>query len=163
MKFFLIALLAIFLTSCASTPEPLYGSPQFNWPVRKGRITQGFKRGSRKHQGLDISGTRNTPIYSAAQGRVLYAGQGFSGYGKLIIIEHDGDRWASFYAHLNDFKVHEGSFVKKGQLIGLMGRTGRATGVHLHFEIRYNLRPVDPRPYMARQTASLEKDSSPSQ
>ena len=155
VKFFWIALIGLFLSSCASTPAPIYGSPQFNWPVRKGRITQGFKKGSGKHQGLDIAGARNTPIYAAAQGRVLYVGQGFTGYGKLIIIEHDGDRWASFYAHLNDFKVREGSFVKKGQLIGLMGRTGRASGVHLHFEIRHNLRPIDPRPFMARQTANL--------
>lgn len=114
------------------------------WPVRGGKISQKFKNGRKKHDGIDITGKKNTPILAAESGKVIYAGKGFTGYGKLIIIEHRGDTWASFYGHLNGFKVREGQKVYKGQQIGYMGRTGRASGVHLHFEIRYNLRPVNP-------------------
>ena len=138
-------LIFIFLTACSSAPTgPITGSPYFMWPVKKGRITQKFKARSSKHDGIDIAGKKNSPVYAAEGGRVLYAGHDFTGYGNLIIIEHSGDTWASFYGHLNGFKVSEGDRVGRGQQIGLMGRTGRATGVHLHFEVRHNLRPVDP-------------------
>ncbi len=138
------ALLSLLLSACASSGGFISGAPAFIWPVQKGRITQKFKTRSKKHDGLDISGRKNTPILAAESGRVLYVGREFNGYGKLIIVEHQGDRWASFYAHLNGFRVREGQRVFKGQTIGYMGRTGRATGVHLHFEIRHNLRPVNP-------------------
>ena len=139
-----LSFLLIFLVGCSSGPSISGDIPHFSWPVKKGRLTQEFKSGSKKHEGIDIGGRKNSPIYASAAGVVLYAGRDFSGYGKLIIIEHQGDRWASFYAHLNSFKVKEGSRVRAGQLIGRMGRTGRATGVHLHFEIRYNKTPIDP-------------------
>ncbi len=142
------------LTGCSGVPVVYKRSsdispPLFTWPVKikqKG-ITQKF-RPSKKHEGIDISGSRNTPVYATAGGKVIYTGQGFSGYGKLIIIEHQRDVWASFYAHLNKFKVREGQKVRAGQLIGLMGNTGRASGTHLHFEIRYNLKPVNPLPLL---------------
>ncbi len=138
-----ISVLFLILAGCSSSPSTISGAPYFSWPV-KGRLTQKFKSGRGKHDGLDISGRKNTLIRAAESGRVLYAGREFNGYGKLIIIEHRGDTWATFYAHLNGFKVKEGQRVSKGQPIGYMGRTGRASGVHLHFEIRYNLRPVNP-------------------
>lgn len=151
MKKLLGFLVALALIGCASPSYyPVGEHPYFMWPVRKGRITQGFKKRSRKHQGIDIAGQKNTPIYAAESGRVLYVGREFSGYGKLIIIEHGSDKWATFYAHLNRFKVSEGQRVRKGQIIGLMGRTGRATGVHLHFEIRYRLSPINPLQYLSR-------------
>ena len=124
------------------------GSPSFFWPVRGGKITQGFKQRSNRHDGLDIAGRKNSPIYAAESGKVIYAGRDFNGYGKLMIIEHAGDTWATFYGHLNSFQVSEGSRVVKGQRIASMGRTGRASGVHLHFEIRYKLRPVNPLQYL---------------
>ncbi len=145
-----VILLFLIFTGCSSSPSSISGAPYFSWPVKGGKITQKFKGGRGKHDGLDISGGRNTPIYAAESGRVLYAGRDFNGYGNLIIIEHKGDTWASFYAHLNGFKVKEGQRVFKGQPIGLMGRTGRATGVHLHFEIRYNLRPVNPLSFLGK-------------
>ena len=145
------------LIGCASSPTQFSGTPHFAWPVRGGRISQHFKNSSRKHDGLDISARKNTAIYASAPGKVIYAGNGFSGYGKLIIIEHQGDQWASFYAHLNGFKVREGQWVNQGDLIGLMGRTGRATGVHLHFEIRYNLRPVNPLNFLRTRQIISQK------
>lgn len=145
MKFYLLlASLTLLISGCSSSGGMISGAPYFAWPVKKGRITQKFKSRSRKHDGIDISGRKNTAILAAESGKVIYAGNGFNGYGKLVIIEHRGDTWASFYGHLNGFKVRQGQRVYKGQQIGLMGKTGRASGVHLHFEIRYNLRPVNP-------------------
>lgn len=142
----------ILLSSCSSTSSVSSGALQFSWPVKsRGTITQKFKSGSRKHDGLDIAASKNTPILAAESGKILYAGRDFSGYGNLIIIEHRGDAWASFYAHLNGFKVREGQRVYRGQVIGLMGKSGRATGVHLHFELRHNLRPVNPLNFLSTQ------------
>lgn len=154
MKRSLASLLLMTLAGCASTPShsPGAGNLWFHWPVKRGTLTQGFKHNRKKHQGIDIAARRNTPIYAAESGRVLYVGREFSGYGKMIIIEHKGDAWATFYAHLNSFDVSEGDWVRRGELIGRMGRTGRASGVHLHFEIRRNLKPVNPLNYLSRKS-----------
>ncbi len=106
-------------------------------------MSRGFQTRGRPHYGLDLTGARGTPIYAAASGRVIYAGSGFSGYGRLVIVEH-GDEWASFYSHLEKILVGEGQHLASGQALGTMGDSGRATGVHLHFEVRKSRRPVDP-------------------
>lgn len=118
------------------------------WPVDRARLTQKFKpSGAKRHWGLDLAARKNSPIYAAHYGRVVYTGQGFSGYGKLIIIEF-GDTWASFYSHMSKILVKTGDWVNQGDKIALMGRTGRATGVHLHFELRKNKKPVNPLTYL---------------
>lgn len=121
---------------------------KLRWPVSSPRITQGFKPGSRRsrHQGIDLGGPKNTPIMAAHDGKVIYTGRDFRGYGKLVIIEsHNG--YATFYAHLNTINTKEGKWVMAGEKIGGMGRTGRATGVHLHFELRIAEVAVDPSSY----------------
>ena len=153
MKLLLSSVLLLLLSACSSTPRYHSGrTPYFIWPVKRGVLTQKFKSHSRKHQGIDIAAEKNTPIYATESGRVIYAGKEFNGYGKLIIIEHAGDTWASFYAHLNSFKVSEGERIKKGQVIGFMGKTGRASGVHLHFELRYKLQAVNPLNYLTKSS-----------
>lgn len=119
----------------------------FDWPVEKARMSRGFLLGKRWHYGLDLAAPKGTPILSSAPGVVIYVGKGFSGYGKLIVVEHD-ENWATLYSHLNKFSVKEGDRVTRGQKLGEMGRTGRASGVHLHFEIRYNRQPVNPLMYL---------------
>jgi murein DD-endopeptidase MepM/ murein hydrolase activator NlpD len=119
----------------------------FDWPVDDARLSRGFLLGRRWHYGIDLAAPKGTVILAAESGTVIYTGSGFRGYGKLIVIEHD-EKWATLYAHLNKFSVKEGDHVKRGQKIGEMGRTGRATGVHLHFEIRYNRQPVNPLMYL---------------
>lgn len=136
-----------FLFGCASSHKTT-GSVEFSWPVKRATLTRSFKSKSKRHDGVDLAAPKNTPVYAAEGGRVLYVGREFSGYGKLVIIEHRGDRWASFYGHLNRFQVSEGDYVKRGQLIGRVGKTGRASGYHLHFEIRHNLKPVNPLPLL---------------
>jgi murein DD-endopeptidase MepM/ murein hydrolase activator NlpD len=119
----------------------------FDWPVDRARMSRGFLLGKRWHYGLDLAAPKGTPILASAPGVVIYVGNGFAGYGKLIVIEHD-ENWATLYSHLNKFAVKEGDRVTRGQKIGEMGRTGRASGVHLHFEIRYNRQPVNPLMYL---------------
>ena len=159
MKIFavsIVTLLALSFLGCASTPPKGSGhshaSSLFQWPVSKAKLTQPFRFGPKKHNGLDLAAPQNTPIYSIASGKVIYVGQSFRGFGKMVLIEHDGpEKWASLYAHLNRFKVREGQSVSKGSTIGLMGKTGNASGTHLHFELRYNKRPVDPMKVLPKE------------
>ncbi len=114
----------------------------------KGVITQGYHNG---HFALDIANAKNTPIYAAADGIVIkesHSGWNY-GYGRFIVIDH-GNGVETLYAHNNVTKVDVGDHVKKGQLISLMGNTGRVfgrTGIHLHFEVRINGRKVNPNNY----------------
>jgi murein DD-endopeptidase MepM/ murein hydrolase activator NlpD len=122
------------------------GSP-FDWPVDEARMTRGFFYGKRAHWGVDLANKRGTPILSAGEGVVVYTGRGFKGYGKLVVVEHDND-WATLYAHLDKILVKEGQKVPRGHKLGLMGRTGRASGVHLHFEVRRYKQPVNPLAFL---------------
>ena len=117
--------------------------------VRWTRPTSGstistFGRGGNK--GIDIGGTFEQPIRAAAPGRVVYAGSGLIGYGKLVIVKHDS-RILSAYAHNERLLVGEGDEVKGGQHIADMGRSGKGR-VMLHFEIRRDGKPVDPLRYL---------------
>ena len=118
-------------------------SDQFRlqWPVRRLKINRGFIPDD--HMGLDIAGRMGDSILAAHDGVVVYAGSGFKGYGRMIILEYNSE-WATLYGHLNRIRVKTGQTVKAGSLIGTMGRSGRATGVHLHFELMRNKQPIDP-------------------
>lgn len=120
----------------------------FDWPVDDARLTQEFHTsGKRAHWGVDLANSKGTPILASERGYVIYTGRDFRGYGNLIVIEHS-PQWATLYSHLQKIEVTEGQFVKRGERIGTMGRTGRASGVHLHFEIRHNRQPVNPQAYL---------------
>ena len=106
----------------------------------KGKTIGRFGRGGNK--GLDIEGAPEQPIRAAAGGRVVYAGSGLIGYGKLVIVKHDS-RLLSAYAHNERLHVGEGDEVAGGQHIADMGRSGKGR-VMLHFEIRRDGKPVDP-------------------
>lgn len=127
-------------------PRASFASTTFTWPIKTGRFSRGFKGGRRPHMGIDISAPKGTPIYSAQDGVVLYAGREFSGYGKLVIIEQDS--WATFYSHCNKILVNMGDKIKQGKQIATVGRTGNASGNHLHFELRKDRIPVDPLLYL---------------
>ena len=98
------------------------------------------------HNGVDLANDQGTPIYAARSGRVTVATYG-STYGYYVTINH-GDGYSSLYAHMTRYVVHKGDTVKKGQLIGYMGSTGRSTGPHLHFSIFYNGSSVNPMNYI---------------
>lgn len=128
--------------------KPKLGAvPDFSWPV-KGKISRGFKyNGPVFHTGIDIMGTKGTPIKSAASGVVIYTGDEMSGYGNMIIIKHDFG-FTSVYAHNRVNLVKVGNNVTQGEIIAELGNTGRSTGPHLHFEIRKDKKPVDPLLYL---------------
>ncbi len=103
------------------------------------------KKGKRRvHKGIDIAAPKGTAVYASHHGTVIYAGRKFLGFGKFIIIESDDGRWGTFYSHLFKIRVKQGQRVEQGEKIGDVGRTGRATGYHLHFEVRKDREPVDP-------------------
>lgn len=104
----------------------------FMWPV-SGVITQGPHQ---YHMGLDIANAIGTPVVAADAGVVVFAGWDNSGYGYSIVVDH-GNGFMTRYAHLSAFFVKAGDQVKKGEMIGKVGSTGRSTGSHLHFEIIY--------------------------
>lgn len=117
------------------------------WPIRGAKLTQGFDPyGYRHHDGIDLSAPAGTPIMAAHAGRVLYAGRDFRGYGKLVIIESGS--WATFYAHCKTIIVRQGQQVRAGQTVATVGRTGRATGNHLHFEVRSDRMALDPMDHL---------------
>jgi len=113
----------------------------------QGVLTQGYRPG---HYAIDIANKRNTPIYAVAPGTVKVSSDGWNyGYGNYIIIDH-GNGVESLYSHNNVRKVAVGDTVRAGQLISLMGNSGRVfgpTGIHLHFELRINNRKVNPYNY----------------
>lgn len=130
----------------ASTPaaEPPLAARKvagLSWtrPTR-GKVIKGFGSGGNK--GLDIGGAFEQSIRAAARGRVVYAGSGLIGYGKLVIVKHN-NRLLSAYAHNERLHVGEGDAVKGGQHIADMGRSGKGHAM-LHFEIRRDGKPVDP-------------------
>lgn len=126
----------------------------FDWPVDRARMTRGFLPNKRRpHLGIDLAAPKGTPILASRSGVVIYRGRDFRGFGRMVMIE-SGDGWATLYAHLDKFYVEEGQRVAMGDMIGAMGRTGRATGVHLHFEIRKQRGPVDPLPLLPQVTTA---------
>ena len=99
------------------------------------------------HEGIDISANVGSDVFSTAQGRVVKIMYSKYGYGNRIVIKH-GYGFETLYAHLgNDIKVKKGQWIRKNQLIGSVGNTGRSTGPHLHYEIHKNGEPRDPLGY----------------
>lgn len=98
------------------------------------------------HSGIDLGGAKGTPIHATAPGRVTYVGTNGS-YGRMVEIDH-GQGISTRYAHLSRFLVRPGERVHYGQVIGLMGMTGRATGVHVHYEVLVDGKPRDPAKFI---------------
>ena len=130
------------------------------WPVL-GRITDAF--GERLdpfsgegafHTGVDVGADYGAPVHVTADGMVLDAGQ-HSGYGRVVIVDH-GFGITTWYAHLSSFAVVPGTRVKRGEVIGYAGISGRSTGPHVHYEVRMNNAPVNPWRYMKSTTPSAD-------
>ncbi len=129
----------------APAPPPPSGGG-FSWPA-SGSVTSEFgPRWGRMHEGIDIASGTGTPIAAAKGGSVIHAGP-LGGYGNLVLVAHGGG-FVTAYAHLSEIAVSSGQSVSTGTYLGGMGCTGSCTGTHLHFEIRANGVPVDPRSYL---------------
>ena len=98
------------------------------------------------HKGVDIAAPMGTDVYCAAQGKVIFAGQK-SGYGNCVIIEH-GNGLATLYGHLSKILIDANQQVKIGDVIAKVGSTGRSTGPHLHYEVRKNNTPINPKLFL---------------
>lgn len=129
-------------------------------PVNDYRLTSHFGyrtdpfRGRRgNHKGIDMAGPIGTPIYATADGMIERAGW-VSGYGNFIEIQH-GNQIETRYGHMSRLNVEKFQRVKKGDLIGFMGSTGRSTGSHLHYEVRIAGEPVDPMAFMNQTNGAL--------
>ena len=109
------------------------------WPV-SGTVSRGFA--GDRNKGLDLVGQRGDPVVATADGVVVYAGSGVTGYGVLLIVKHN-DTYLSAYGHNDELLVSEGAFVAAGETIARMGSTS-TDSVKLHFEIRRNGSPIDP-------------------
>ena len=118
----------------------------FIWPVQ-GVLTSGFgPRWGRMHTGIDIAAPAGTPIHAAKAGEVMYAGW-INGYGNTVVLDH-GDGIATLYGHQSRLGSTEGQVLNQGDVLGFVGSTGHSTGNHLHFEIRVDAQPRNPRPYL---------------
>jgi len=128
------------------------------WPI-DGRLMGGF--GARSdpfsgegayHTGVDISAPSGTPVHASADGRVEFAGF-YNGYGRVVILAH-GNSYETYYAHLSTANVAEGQEVRRGEVLGTVGSTGRSTGPHLHYEVRIGSNPVNPYRFLQKPLAA---------
>jgi len=126
------------------------GPGRLRWPLANVAHLVGSPfgaRGPRAHEGIDLPAPTGTPVLAVADGEVVYAGDGIRGYGNLVVLQHPGDL-LTVYAHNSQLFVSQGQRVRAGDRIALVGQTGRATGPHLHFEVRQGQIPRDPMPYL---------------
>jgi len=153
--------MALSLARMSTLEDGLNGVPQF-MPADMRMISSGFGYRSdpfnghaAMHPGLDFRGPIGSPIHAAADGRVSFVGMR-RGYGKVVEISH-GNGLLTRYAHMSAWKARAGQQVEAGDVIGLIGSTGRSTGPHLHFEVRINDRAVNPRPFLETAPHVLEE------
>ncbi|BAV65806.1 peptidase M23 [Sphingobium cloacae] len=135
-------------------------------PVEKLSLTSNFgvrsdpfNSRARMHKGIDIPGPIGTPIYATADGIVSRSGWA-SGYGNLVQISH-GQGMETRYGHMSKLLVAANSYVRRGQVIGLMGSTGRSTGSHLHYEVRVDGQAINPIPFVAGPDYLIAMNTKP--
>ncbi len=141
------------ITALAKDKEKLLAAIPAIQPVKKEDLTRmasgygwrsdPFTKARKMHKGMDFTSPRGTPIYATGNGKVIRADSGSSGFGKHIRIDH-GFGYVTLYAHLSKYNVKKGKKVKRGDLIGFVGSTGRSQAPHLHYEVRYNGNPINP-------------------
>lgn len=127
----------------ASASPAAESKARFLWPLA-GPIRREYRTGSDYHDGLDITAPAGTMVRAAAAGMVKFAGNEKEQFGNLVVIDH-GDGWFTAYGFLSRVTVRQGAKVAAGERIGLVGSTGMAKGNELHFEVRRDGKPVDPR------------------
>lgn len=142
----------------AKDKEKMVGALPTIWPMDRTKLrgkigafgfrTHPILRIRMGHEGVDLAGPVGLPIYSTADGKVVAAGRE-SGYGLTVVVDH-GYGYKTRYAHLSKIRVEKGQQVRRGERVGDLGNTGRSTGPHLHYEVLYRNRPVNPINYLGR-------------
>jgi murein DD-endopeptidase MepM/ murein hydrolase activator NlpD len=136
-------------------------------PVDSANLTSGFgvrsdpfRASAAMHPGIDLAAPLGTPVYATADGIVDRSEWNDGGYGNLIEIDH-GQGIQTRYGHLSQRIAQAGQAVRRGDLIGLMGSTGRSTGSHLHYEVRVAGRAIDPTPFVPNRTMMVAMRQQP--
>jgi len=127
-------------------------SGPLQWPLRGVLYARFGRKGKSPHDGIDLAAPAGTPVRTAAEGSVLFAGPQ-QGYGLLVIIEH-AHGLVTVYAHNRDLRVRTGQTVRESQVIATVGESGKTSGPHLHFEVRQDGAPVDPLDFLGPPPAS---------
>jgi murein DD-endopeptidase MepM/ murein hydrolase activator NlpD len=142
------------LAPVSRSMAPVGGAPVFVWPV-SGRVLSDFGATTTggRNDGINIAAPMGAPFKAAASGFITYAGDELKGYGNLVLIKHAGG-YTTAYAHAERLVVVKGDYVASGQVIGYAGETGDVSSPQLHFEIRSNTTPVNPRSYLTTTSAS---------
>jgi murein DD-endopeptidase MepM/ murein hydrolase activator NlpD len=124
------------------------------WPLQ-GEVSRDFEQdATRRHSGIDIVAPRGTPIQAAADGEVIFSGWGPDGYGRIIILQHQAEV-VTIYAHNQENLVRLGQHVQQGEPIATVGQSGRATGNHLHFEVRHKAIPIPPHTFLPPRPSNV--------
>ncbi|MGB0749656.1 MAG: LysM peptidoglycan-binding domain-containing protein [Magnetospiraceae bacterium] len=139
----------------ASLAPPPRKAGGFRWPV-SGKLLSGYgpKKNGLRNDGINIAAPSGTGVRAAQSGVVVYADDGLKGFGKLLLIKHDGG-FMTAYAHNATLLVSKGQKVTRGQVVAKVGKSGNVTAPQLHFEIRKGRTPVDPLRYLPRDRADL--------
>jgi len=134
--------------------QPAFAQPA-GYPVA-GRLmgsfgdrTDPFSGEGAFHKGVDISAPPGTPVHTTASGIVVHADATLSGYGRLVVVDHGGT-YQTYYAHLSNIYVRVGQEIRRGELVGAVGSTGKVTAPHLHYEVRVGGVPRNPRQFLAK-------------
>ena len=131
------------LLSAIPSIQPIKNNDLTRMASGFGYRTDPFDKSRKMHSGMDFTAPRNTPIYAASDGKVIRADSRSSGYGKHIRIDH-GFVYVTLYAHLNKYNVRRNQQVKKGDIIGYVGSTGRSQAPHLHYEVQKDKKRINP-------------------
>jgi len=134
---------------------PVYGRLQGAWGMR----IDPFSGEGTFHRGVDLCAPVGTPVRATADGVVVQAGR-LSGYGRLVVIDH-GNGLQTYYAHLSRFTAFPGQEIRRGEVIGAVGSSGRVTAPHLHYEVRFGGSPVNPYAYMKTTIAQAARRDFP--
>ncbi|MBN9554670.1 MAG: M23 family metallopeptidase [Alphaproteobacteria bacterium] len=128
-------------------------APSFVWPVSGPVISDfGGPANGERNDGINIATAMDTPIHAAASGTITYAGNELKDYGNLVLIKHQ-DGYVTAYAHADRLVVSRGDVVSRGQIIGYAGRSGDVSSPQLHFEIRRDTQPVNPKPLLMARSS----------
>ncbi len=145
------AVLLVATAACSSSrPATPASTIPSGWPVAYGTVTVtaefGVPRGASRHEGIDLAAPAGTPVTATAAGKVVFAGKD-GRYGKTVVIDHGGG-YRTRYAHLKKIETKKGKRVERGDVIGRVGKSGNASGAHLHYEVLKNGVAVNPRGYL---------------
>lgn len=153
------------VVSLAEKKEKLYAAIPAIQPVSNKQLhalasgfgwrTHPIYKVKKMHTGIDFAASIGTPIYATADGTVAQVSVKFSGYGKMVEVDH-GFGYRTRYAHMHEFAVRSGQSVKRGDLIGYVGNTGMSTAPHLHYEVLINGSQVDPVHYFYNDLSAAE-------